>query len=361
MAVVAGDRARRHERRRACRSAVPQPWPAPGKLNLFLHVVGRRPDGYHLLQTAFQFIDLCDEIRFWQRPAGVVERRRARARRCAGRRPRGARGASAADPSRKAESRGVAIERRKKLPMQGGVGGGSSDAATVAGRAESNCGEWGCPSDALAELGLELGADVPVFVRRPGGLGRGRRARCSRRSTSRSPGTCWSVRTPRSATAEVFKAPELTRDSPVITIRGFLTTGGRNDCEPVVRRRYPAVAEALDWLGRVRAGAAHRHRLLRVRGDAGRAGGASGARAACRRAGRVTWCAASIARRSRSAGATRAAGRTRTAAADECVGVSPSGKAAGFDPAIRRFESFHPSQPAAAGDDDEESGNPRLR
>jgi len=105
------------------------PWPAPGKLNLFLHIVGRRSDGYHLLQTAFQFIDLCDELSFWHRADGVIERvgevtgvpadadlalRAARA--------------LAAQHGVRA---GVGIELRKRLPVQGGVGGGSSDAATV--------------------------------------------------------------------------------------------------------------------------------------------------------------------------------------------------------------------------------------
>ncbi len=224
-----------------------EPWPAPGKLNLFLHVVGRRSDGYHLLQTAFQFIDLCDEIRFWQRPAGVIERigdvpgvppeadLTVRAARRLAALPGGGR-------------HGVAIEVTKRLPMQGGVGGGSSDAATVLVALNQLWG-LGCSEDALAAIGLELGADVPVFVR-------GRAAWAEGVGEHLTP-----VDFPEPvyllvrpdvtvSTAEVFKDPELTRDSPVITIRGFLTSGGRNDCEPVVRRRFPAVAEALDWLGR---------------------------------------------------------------------------------------------------------------
>jgi 4-diphosphocytidyl-2-C-methyl-D-erythritol kinase len=224
------------------------PWPAPGKLNLFLHVVGRRADGYHLLQTAFQFIDLCDEIRFWRRPAGVIERIadvpgvpaaadlavRA-ARRMAARLPSGA--------------GGVAIELRKRLPMQGGVGGGSSDAATVLVALNEL---WGMnlPEAELAHIGLELGADVPVFVRGRAAWAEGIGEQLT---PTDFPEPVYLLVQPDAtvSTAEVFKAPELTRDSPVITIRGFLTTGGRNDCEPVVRRRFPAVAEALDWLGRI--------------------------------------------------------------------------------------------------------------
>jgi len=223
----------------------PEPWPAPAKLNLFLHVVGRRPDGYHLLQTAFQFIDLADELRFWRRPPGTVERigevpgvapeddlaLRA-ARLLAGRCP----GAG-----------GVAIEVRKRIPVQGGLGGGSSDAATVLVALNEL---WGCglEPDALATLGLGLGADVPVFVR-------GRAAWAEGVGESLTPldlpESVYLLVRPDAAvsTAAVFGAPELTRDTPVITIRGFLTTGGRNDCEAVVRRRFPEVGDALDWVG----------------------------------------------------------------------------------------------------------------
>ena len=227
---------------------LPVPWPAPGKLNLFLHVVGRREDGYHLLQTAFQFIDLCDEIRFWRRPAGVIERigevpgvppehdltlhaaRQLLAR--------------SADPEV-----GVAIEVTKQLPIQGGVGGGSSDAATALVALNRLWG-LGLSTDQLVGIGLELGADVPVFVH-------GRAACAEGVGEVLTPvdfPEAWYVLVRPDATvgtAEVFKAPELTRDSPVITIRGFLKAGGRNDCEPVVRRRFLAVAEALDWLGRI--------------------------------------------------------------------------------------------------------------
>jgi 4-diphosphocytidyl-2-C-methyl-D-erythritol kinase len=225
----------------------PDPWPAPGKLNLFLHVVGRRADGYHLVQTAFQFIDLCDEIRFWQRPAGVVARVGALpgvppeqdlTLRAAGRLLRSA----------SSVAHGVAIEVRKRLPIQGGVGGGSSDAATVLVALNQLWG-LGYSKDDLAAIGLELGADVPVFVH-------GRAAWAEGVGEVLTPvdfPQAWYllVRPDATvATAAVFEAPELTRDSPVITIRGFLEAGGRNDCEPVVRRRFPAVSEALDWLGR---------------------------------------------------------------------------------------------------------------
>jgi len=222
----------------------PEPWPAPGKLNLFLHVVGRRADGYHRLQTAFQFIDLRDEIRFWRRPAGVIERvgevpgvpadndlvLRA-AHRLAGRAPHRA---------------GVAIELAKNLPIQAGVGGGSSDAATTL-VALNALWDLGLSPAELAEIGVSLGADVPVFV-----LGRAAWAEDVGQELTPVdfPERIYLLVRPATAvsTADVFKAPELTRDSPVIKIRDFLQHGGRNDCEPVVRKRYPEVAEALAWL-----------------------------------------------------------------------------------------------------------------
>jgi 4-diphosphocytidyl-2-C-methyl-D-erythritol kinase len=226
----------------------PEAWPAPGKLNLFLHVVGRRDDGYHLLQTAFQFIDLADEIRFFRRPDGVIERLgdvpgvapeadltvRA-ARRLASR-------AAVGLP-------GVAIEVTKRLPMQGGVGGGSSDAATILVALNELWG-LGLDDDELAGLGLELGADVPVFVRGRAAWAEG----VGEQLTAVDfPEHVYLLVRPDAtvSTADVFKAPELTRDSPATTIQGFLMAGGRNDCEPVVRKRFPAVAEALDWLGRI--------------------------------------------------------------------------------------------------------------
>ena len=224
----------------------PEPWPAPGKLNLFLHVVGRRPDGYHLLQSAFQFIGLCDELRFWARPAGRIERSSdlagvpAEADLCI----RAARLLASRAPG----ASGVAIEVRKRLPLQGGVGGGSSDAATVLVALNEL---WGLhlPAGELATLGLTLGADVPVFVHGRAAWAEGVGEQLT---PVELPEPVYLLVRPDTtiATADVFKAPELTRDSPPITIRDFLLGGGRNDCEPVVRRRFPEVAEALDWLGR---------------------------------------------------------------------------------------------------------------
>jgi 4-diphosphocytidyl-2-C-methyl-D-erythritol kinase len=221
-------------------------WPAPAKLNLFLHVTGRRPDGYHELQTVFQLIDLCDTIAISVRADGRIER------------PDGPPGV---DPESDLTVRaaralqvatgcglGATLRVRKRIPMGGGLGGGSSDAATVLlGLNEL----WGCrlAVDKLAKLGLPLGADVPVFVRGSSAWGQGVGEDLQ---PLELPESWYVVIHPGVAvgTRDVFQSPELTRNSPVITIRAFFQSGGRNDCEPVVRARFPEVAEALDWLGR---------------------------------------------------------------------------------------------------------------
>jgi 4-diphosphocytidyl-2-C-methyl-D-erythritol kinase len=221
-------------------------WPAPAKLNLFLHVNGRRADGYHELQTAFQLIDLCDRIDLRLRDDGAVRR---------------VAGPEDVDPESDLAVRAARLLRdrtgthwgadlwvRKSIPAGGGLGGGSSDAGTVLVALNEL---WGTrlPVEALARLGLELGADVPVFVRGHSAWAEGVGEDLQPLDL---PPRWFAVIRPGVAisTAEVFQAPELTRNSPKITIRGFLTTGGRNDCEAVVRRRFPEVAEALDWLGR---------------------------------------------------------------------------------------------------------------
>jgi len=221
-------------------------WPAPAKLNLFLHVTGRRPDGYHELQTVFQLIDLCDTIAISVRPDGLIER------------PDGPLGV---DPESDLTVRaaralqgatgcrlGATLRVRKRIPMGGGLGGGSSDAASVLlGLNEL----WGSrlPVDQLARLGLPLGADVPVFVRGSSAWGQGVGEDLQ---PLELPESWYVVIHPGVAvgTRDVFQSPELTRNSPVITIRAFFQSGGRNDCEPVVRARFPEVADALDWLGR---------------------------------------------------------------------------------------------------------------
>jgi 4-diphosphocytidyl-2-C-methyl-D-erythritol kinase len=223
----------------------PLPWPAPAKLNLCLHIVGRRPDGYHLLQTAIQFIDLCDELMFYARPAGVIER-------VAGPEDVPADQDLTVRAARLLASEagidaGVAIELRKQVPMQAGLGGGSSDAATVLVALNRLWGvDFGL--ERLAGIGLRLGADVPVFIRGHAAWVQGVGERIE---PAEYPESVYLVIKPRASvsTAEIFQAAELTRNSPVTTIRDFLAGGGRNDCTSTVRGRYPEIAEALDWLG----------------------------------------------------------------------------------------------------------------
>jgi 4-diphosphocytidyl-2-C-methyl-D-erythritol kinase len=225
-----------------------RPWPAPAKLNLFLHIIGRRPDGYHELQTCFQFVDLCDDIYVRVRLDGDI------------RRLRGADGVSedsdlcvraARALQTEADCKlGADIDVVKRIPMGAGLGGGSSDAASCL--VALNC-LWGLdwPVIRLAALGLKLGADVPVFVHGRAAWAEGVGERLTPLHAPFSPPKDnYLILKPNAfvSTAEVFRDPELTRNSPPITIHGFLASGGRNDCLGVVRRRYPEVARALDWL-----------------------------------------------------------------------------------------------------------------
>jgi 4-diphosphocytidyl-2-C-methyl-D-erythritol kinase len=232
----------------AGRAAAAAPWPAPAKLNLMLHILGRRPDGYHELQTCFQFVDLCDDIHIELRPDGEISRGRgaagvaAEADLCI----RAARALKAATGC----PWGANIDVLKRIPMGAGLGGGSSDAATCLTALNRL---WGVnlPTQTLAELGLELGADVPVFVHGRAAWAEGVGERLTPLFPPLAPPEAnYLIVKPNVAvsTAVVFRDPELTRDTPPITIDGFLASGGRNDCLGVVRRRYPEVARALDWL-----------------------------------------------------------------------------------------------------------------
>jgi 4-diphosphocytidyl-2-C-methyl-D-erythritol kinase len=218
-------------------------WPAPAKLNLCLHIVGRRADGYHLLQSAMQFIDLCDELRFHARPRGTIERSAGPAE-IPAESDIVVKAARALAKDR--DVPGVGIELSKRIPVQAGLGGGSSDAATVL-VALNHIWQLQLSVDELARIGLTLGADVPFFVRGRAAWAEGVGEQLTPYDFAQSH---YLVVKPQAAvsTAEVFQAPELTRNSPVTTIRGFLAAGGRNDCESCVRGRYPEVAEALDWL-----------------------------------------------------------------------------------------------------------------
>ena len=225
-----------------CRATL---WPAPAKLNLFLHVTGRRPDGYHELQTLFQLIDLSDTLGLEVREDGVIERRQGptEVKPDVDLTMRAARVLQGATGTRL----GVAIRVIKRIPIGGGLGGGSTDAATTL-LALNHLWDCRLSVDELARLGLPLGADVPVFIR---GFSAWAEGVGEQLSPVELPERWYVLIHPGVSipTRDVFQSPELTRNSPLITIRAFFETGGRNDCEPVVRARWPEVAEALAWLG----------------------------------------------------------------------------------------------------------------
>jgi 4-diphosphocytidyl-2-C-methyl-D-erythritol kinase len=222
-------------------------WPAPAKLNLFLHVLGRRPDGYHDLQTVFQLVSLADQLRFTPLEGGRIELQVTPRASWPSDQDLVCRAARALQRASGVQG-GAAIELRKVIPAGGGLGGGSSDAATTL-LVLNKIWETELKIDDLAAIGAELGSDVPLFLHGVSAWAEGRGERLTPIELPRSwylivyPGVAL-------ATRELFQAPELTRNSPLITIPGFLREGGRNDFEPVVRARYPAVADALEWLAR---------------------------------------------------------------------------------------------------------------
>jgi len=218
--------------------------PAPAKLNLFLHVVGRRDDGMHLLQTVFTFLGVEDSVGVALRDDGAITRvsplpgvpveddlcvRAARLLQAETGTPGGA---------------DLALDKR--IPMGGGLGGGSSDAATVLIVLNRLWGT-GLSRPDLMRLGLRLGADVPVFVFGESAIGEGVGERLQ---ALRLPPVWYLVLTPQVAvsTKEIFSDPALTRDTEPLKIPPFLPGQGHNDLEGVVTRRYPEVARHVDWL-----------------------------------------------------------------------------------------------------------------
>ncbi|MBV2206995.1 MAG: 4-(cytidine 5'-diphospho)-2-C-methyl-D-erythritol kinase [Pseudomonas sp.] len=220
--------------------------PAPAKLNLMLHILGRRADGSHELQTLFQFLDYGDELSFSPREDGQIRLHTdlpgvdhdsnliVRAARLLQR--------------ESGCTLGADIALTKRLPMGGGIGGGSSDAATTL-LGLDHLWRLDLGEDRLAELGLALGADVPVFVRGHAAFAEGVGERLQPVDLEEP---WFLVLAPQVSvsTAEIFADPELTRNTPAITVRSLLAGGGHNDCQPVVERRYPEVRNALSLLNK---------------------------------------------------------------------------------------------------------------
>ncbi len=220
--------------------------PAPAKLNLFLHITGRRADGYHDLQTLFQFLDYADELSFALREDGEI-RLHSQLRDVAHDSNlivKAARQLQHASGCRL----GADIWLDKHLPMGGGLGGGSSDAATTL-LGLNHLWQLGWDKDRLAILGLSLGADVPVFVHGHAAFAEG----VGEKLTAVELDEPWflvAIPQVTVSTAEVFSDPELTRDTPANKLRSLLEGGGRNDCQPVVQKRYREVDNALILLNK---------------------------------------------------------------------------------------------------------------
>ncbi len=223
--------------------------PAPAKLNLFLHITERRPDGYHSLQTVFQILDYGDELSFRARSDGDLTLT------CTGPQPLGEvpdednlvlRAARTLREEAGQSELGADISLLKRLPTGGGVGGGSSDAAsTLLGLNWL----WGLhyDDDRLANIGRRLGADVPVFVRGNSAWAEGVGEELRPLSL---PPRWYVVIHPgcHISTQAVFSHPELTRDTPAITIPAFFAGPTRNDCQALVRQLHEPVDKALIWL-----------------------------------------------------------------------------------------------------------------
>lgn len=227
--------------------------PAPAKLNLFLHITGRRPDGYHSLQTVFQLLDWGDRLHFRLRADGEI-RRKTEVAGVSEQADLVVRAASLLK-ARTGTSFGVDIEIEKCVPMGGGLGGGSSDAATTL-LALNRLWKLGLPRDTLQALGLELGADVPFFVYGKNAFAQGVGEALAAVAL---PKRWFVVVTPNVhvPTAAIFSDESLTRDSKPVTITDFLAqqscdarwpdSFGRNDMQPVVVGKYAEVAQVLEW------------------------------------------------------------------------------------------------------------------
>lgn len=224
---------------------------SPAKLNLFLHITGRRPDGYHNLQTLFQFIDLCDLLTFTLRNDGELQldfpdtslnsadnliMRAAQALK----RETGC-------------TQGADIVVKKQIPMGGGLGGGSSNAATAL-VALNHLWQTNLSTQRLADIGVTLGADVPIFIHGHAAIAEGV-GEIFQDVTIEEPWYVLMIPPCHVPTARLFQEKQLTRDSPIITLCAFLNGDGHNDFEPVTRSLFPDIEAAMQALNHV--GKAH--------------------------------------------------------------------------------------------------------
>ncbi len=220
---------------------------APAKLNLFLHVIGRRQDGYHLLQTVFRLIDYCDQLSFQLRNDGIVKLHNP----IAGVPEEQDLCVRAAQllKQKMNVAQGVDIFLQKQIPIGGGLGGGSSDAATTL-LALNRLWQINLDKEQLLELGLQLGADVPIFIFGQNAFAEG----IGEQLTALQLPPAWYlilVPNVQVSTAEIFASKELTRNTLPIKIPPFSVWQGRNDLESVTCRAYPEIASYLEWLKRL--------------------------------------------------------------------------------------------------------------
>lgn len=222
----------------------PDVWLSPAKINLFLHITGRRPDGMHELQTAFQFIDLCDQLSFTVNDSGVIQRAAP------------VRGVSEQDDltlraarllqQSTGTSAGVTIALKKIIPLGGGLGGASSNAATTL-HALNRLWQLQLEEAELLRLAADLGADVPIFV-----LGKAAWAEgVGEKLTPLNLATSWYLIADTGthvSTRELFADSQLTRNSPQLTICPPEPGAYGNVFEPIVRARYPAINAVFNWL-----------------------------------------------------------------------------------------------------------------
>ena len=224
-------------------------WPSPAKLNLFLHILGRYPNGYHQLQSLFQILDYGDELAFELNNHGHIamatplpgvkddDNLIIRAAKLL---------ASHSSASHSINKPGVTIRLKKRLPMGGGIGGGSSNAATTL-VALNHLWQLNLTTDELASLGLTLGADVPIFVRGNTAFAEGVGEEIT---PAPQPESWFLVANPNVhiSTADIFNDPKLPRNTPAIRWNEYKFEKTRNDCQQLVVNRYPQVANLLQWL-----------------------------------------------------------------------------------------------------------------
>lgn len=219
-------------------------FPSPAKLNLFLHITGRRTDGYHNLQTVFQFLDYGDEISFQKTDENTIELLTP------------IKGVAVEDNliikaakalvSKSSKNSGVKISIQKRLPMGGGLGGGSSNAATTL-VVLNKLWQCHCSVDELAKIGLSLGADVPIFVRGYAAFAEG----IGEIITPCAPQEPWYLVTCPNvsiSTQLIFNHPDLPRDTLPINIDNLDLSVNKNDCQNLVIKHYPEVAKLMAWL-----------------------------------------------------------------------------------------------------------------